>query len=90
MPDTDRVTGLAEIIAISLSHPLCRADEDALVVLRRPAPAAISQADAYVFRLVCEAVACRKTAPWTFHVAGPDGARECFRQSAGRGDMPQA
>lgn len=90
MPDTDRVTGLAEIIAMSVSHPLCRGDEDALVVLRRPAPAAISEADAYVFRLVCEAVAGRKTAPWTFYVAGPDGARECFRQSTGRAGMPQA
>lgn len=86
MPDQARVKGLSEIVAMSIGPPLCRGDEEALVVLRRPGPAAVSQADAYVFRLVCEAAAGRQTAPWTFHVAGPDGARECFRGYGHRAD----
>jgi hypothetical protein len=87
MPDADRIRGLCEIVAMSISPPLCRDDEEALVVLRRPGPAPVSEADAYIFRLVCEAAADRKTAPWTFYVAGPDGVRECFRQ-AGAGGAP--
>jgi hypothetical protein len=82
MPDQDHITRLCEIVGMSLRHPMCRADEEAFVVLRRPGPAAISEADAHIFRLVCEAVADRASAPWTFYVAGPEGARECFRQQS--------
>lgn len=47
-----------------------------MIVLRRPGPAEISEADAYIFRLVRQAAIGRETAPWTFHVVGPDGIRE--------------
>ena len=80
MPDPEHITRLCEIVGMSISHPMCRDDEEALVVLRRPGPAAVSQADAHIFRLVCEAVADRASTPWTFYVTGPDGAVECFRQ----------
>jgi hypothetical protein len=83
-PDAEHITRLSKIVAIGLTFPLSYANEEALVVLRRPAPAAISEADAYVFRVVCEAAAARETAPWRFYVTGPEGARECFRQAASR------
>ncbi|HXC85307.1 MAG TPA: 1-acyl-sn-glycerol-3-phosphate acyltransferase [Trebonia sp.] len=84
-PDPGHITHLSEIVGMTLEFPLSRGSgEEALVVLRRPAPAAISEADAHVFRVVCEAAAARETAPWRFYVTGPDGARECFRQSVSR------
>ena len=76
-PDSEHITRLSKIVGLSLEFPLFRSSEEALVVLRRPAPAAISEADAYVFRLLCEATAPGQTAPWRFYVTGPDGAREC-------------
>jgi hypothetical protein len=49
---------------------VCHDDEKAMIVLRRPGPAEISEADAYIFRLVRQAAIGRETAPWTFHVVG--------------------
>jgi hypothetical protein len=83
-PDPDHIAHLCKMVGMGLTYPLSYANEEALVVLRRPAPAAISEADAYIFRLVCEAAVARGTAPWRFYVTGPDGSRECFRQSAER------
>jgi len=89
-PDPGHITHLSEIAGMTLEFPLSRGSgEEALVVLRRPAPAVISEADAYVFRLVCEAAAARETAPWRFYVTGPDGARECFRQMVSRRAEPR-
>ena len=53
-----------------------------MIALRRPGPAEISEADAYIFRLVRQAVIGRETAPWTFHVVGPDGIREVTEREA--------
>jgi hypothetical protein len=76
MPDRKSITGLCDL-AGSLMRPwVCHDDEKAMIVLRRPGPGEISEADAYIFRLVCQAVIGRETAPWTFHVVGPDGTRE--------------
>jgi hypothetical protein len=83
-PDPDHIARLCTMVGVGLTYPLSYANEEALVVLRRPAPAAISAADAYIFRLVCEAATDRETAPWRFYVTGPDGARECFRQATSR------
>jgi len=47
-----------------------------MLVLRRPGAAEISGADAYIFGLVRQASAGRKTAPWTFHLVGPHGIWE--------------
>jgi hypothetical protein len=47
-----------------------------MIVLRRPGPAKISEADGYIFRLMRQAVASRETAPWAFYLVGPDGMRE--------------
>ena len=82
MPDREHVAGLCGLVGMALEFPLHHADEEALVVLRRPAPAVLTAADACIFRLVCQAAVDRKTAPWTFYVAGPDGARECFRRAS--------
>jgi hypothetical protein len=80
MPAPEQARRVRDQVANCISRPHCRADEEALVVLRRPGPAVISQADAYLFRMVCEAVTGRETAPWTFYVTTPERARECFRQ----------
>jgi hypothetical protein len=76
MPDRKSITGLCDLVGSLMSPPLCHDDEKAIIVLRRPGPAEISEADAYIFRLVRRAAIGRKTAPWTFHVVGPDGIRE--------------
>jgi hypothetical protein len=39
-------------------------------------------ADAYIFRLVRQAAVGRETAPWAFHVVGPDGIREVTEREA--------
>src|SRR5260370_28154735 len=57
-----------------MEHPM--RDERALVVLRRPGSAEISDADKYVFRVMCEAAAGRKTAPCAFYVTGPERVQE--------------
>jgi hypothetical protein len=36
----------------------------------------LSEADAYIFRMVRQACVGHKTAPWAFHVVGPGGTRE--------------
>lgn len=84
LPDRAHIARLSEIAGLCLAPAKCHDNEEALVVLRRPGPAVISEADAYIFRLVCEAAAGRDTAPWTFYVTGPDGARQCFRQPSPR------
>ncbi len=76
MPDEEQITGLCDLIGSLIRPPLCHDDEKAMVVLRRPGPAEISDADAYISRLVRQAGDGRETAPWTFHVVGPNGIRE--------------
>jgi hypothetical protein len=76
MPDQEDITRSCDLVGSLIRPPGCHDDEKALVVLRRPAPPEISEADAYIFRLVCDAVAGRETAPWAFYVVGPDGTRE--------------
>ena len=68
--------GLCDLVGSLIWPPLCHDGEKAMIVLRRPGPAEISEADTYIFGLVRQAAACRETAPWTFHVAGPDGTRD--------------
>ena len=57
-----------------MAHPTD--DETALIVLRRPGPATISDADTYIFRVMREAAADRETTPWAFYVTGPDGVQQ--------------
>ena len=76
IPDRKSIAGLCDLAASLIRPPLCHDDEKAMIVLRRPGPAEISEADAYIFGLVRQAAACRETAAWTFHVAGPDGTWE--------------
>jgi hypothetical protein len=74
LPDRVNIAGLCDLVAGFLEH--ATADETALVVLRRPGTAGISQADEYIFRVLCDAAAHRDTAPWAFYVAAPDGIWE--------------
>ena len=82
MPDEEHITGLCDLIGSLIRPPLCHDDEKAIIVLRRPALAQISEADAYIFRLVRRAAVGRETAPWAFHVVGPDGIREVTEHEA--------
>jgi hypothetical protein len=59
-------------------------DEKAMIVLRRPGLATISQADGYIFRLVRQALVDRETAPWAFYLVGPDGIREVTEDEANK------
>jgi hypothetical protein len=76
MPDEETITGLCHLVGSLIRPPGCHGGEKAMVVLRRPGPAEISAADAYIFRLVREAAAGQQTAPWAFYVVGPDGVGE--------------
>ena len=76
MGDVDDIARMCELAADLIGPPGCHDDEAALVVLRRPAPPVPSPADQRIFRLVRDAAATRETAPWSFFIAGPGGARE--------------
>jgi hypothetical protein len=76
MPDEKSISGLCDLIASLISPPLCHGYEKAMIVLRRPGGAEISEADAHIFRLVRQATADRKTMPWVFQVVGPAGIRQ--------------
>jgi hypothetical protein len=76
MPDKENITGLCDLIGSLIRPPLCHDDEKAMIVLRRPGSAQISEADGYIFRLVRQAAVGRETAPWAFYLVGPDGIRE--------------
>jgi len=82
MPDRKSITGLCDLVGSLMSPPLCHDDEKAMTVLRRPGSAEISEADAYIFLLVRQAAIGRETAPWTFHVVGPDGIQEVTEYEA--------
>ncbi len=76
IPDKENITGLCDLVGSLIRPPLCHDDEKAMIVLRRPGSATISQADEYIFRLVRQAAVDRETAPWAFYLVGPDGIRE--------------
>jgi len=76
MGDPDSIARECDLVASLIRPSACHDDEEALVILRRPAPAEPSPADEHIFRLIREAAATRQTAPWSFFIAGPDGARE--------------
>jgi hypothetical protein len=73
MPDQESIGFFCNLIANSISPPLANSDEKAMIVLRRPDQAEISEADSHIFRLMRQATAGRKTMPWAFHVVGPGG-----------------
>jgi hypothetical protein len=86
IPDAENIVGLCDLIGSLIRPPVCHDDETAMIVLRRPGPAKISEADAYIFRLVCQAVVGRETAPWSFYVAGPHGMREVTEEAVQDGE----
>jgi hypothetical protein len=73
-PDPDDIAGWCDFLALCLEH--AEPGVTALIALRRPGKAGISDADEYIFRMMSEAAASRDTAPWTFYVTGPDGVHE--------------
>jgi hypothetical protein len=89
MPDPDMITSLCGLVANAITrwHSHIE-DEEALVVLRRPGPRGVSDADWHIFRLVREAAAGRDTAPWSFHIATPGGARELMPNGEIWPDVP--
>ena len=81
MPDKENITELCDLIGSLIRPPLCHDDEKAMIVLRRPGSATISQADGHIFRLVRQAAVDRETAPWAFYLVGSDGIREVTDES---------
>src|ERR1017187_10420068 len=59
MPDRGNITGLCDLVGCLISTPPCHDDEKAMIVLRRPGPMQISEADTYIFRMVRQACAVR-------------------------------
>jgi len=76
MPDQETITGLCDLAGRLVGPPGCHSDEKAMIVLRRPGPPEISEADTAIFRLVRQGMADRETVPWRFYAVGPDGVRE--------------
>jgi hypothetical protein len=76
MGDPERIASECDLAASLIHPPGCHDDEEALVVLRRPAPPDPSPADLHIFRLMHEAAATHETAPWSFCITGPTGSRE--------------
>jgi hypothetical protein len=74
LPDPDEIVAWRDLVALCTEH--AGPDQEALVVLRRPGKADISDANEYIFRVMSCAAASRDTAPWTFYVTGPDGVRK--------------
>ena len=74
LPDSQKIATECDLIARLMERP--QPDETALVILRRPGSLKVSEADAYIFRAMCRAVAARRTGPWSFYVTGPHGARK--------------
>jgi hypothetical protein len=82
MPDEESIADLRALVGSLIRPPVCHDNEKAMIVLRRPGPTEISEADACIYRLVRQAAIGRETAPWAFHVVGPDGIREVTEREA--------
>ena len=81
-PESAAIAGLCDCIAMLIARSgLARDDERALVVLRRPGTARVSDADRCIFGLLCEAAARRDTIRWTFYVVTPPGVKKLGRQA---------
>ncbi|MGH3165914.1 MAG: hypothetical protein ACRDN0_08465 [Trebonia sp.] len=89
MPDPKDIASLSGLVANAVNPVYYRTVEDeALVVLRRPGPRAVSDADRHIFRLIREAIAERDPVPWSFHVATPNGAQELMPDGETWPDVP--
>jgi hypothetical protein len=86
IPDQDNIAGLCDLIGSLIRPPVCHDNEKAMVVLHRPGPAEVSEADAYIFRLVRQAAVGRETAPWSFYVVGPHGIQEVTEEVSRDGE----
>ena len=64
-----------------LGEPECYGIAIAAVVLRRPSSDKPSRADRQIYRLLTKAAAARDTVPWSFFVAGPNGAMPVLSKS---------
>jgi hypothetical protein len=80
LPEPDEIVSLCDLLAHFMEHPM--RDVTALVVLRRPGPAEISDADKYIFRVMCEAAARLQIMPWVFYVTTPDGVQQVMEHDA--------
>jgi hypothetical protein len=69
-PEPEAIAGWCDLIATFMERGALLDDDDtALIVLRRPGTASVSDADERIFRVLRGAVACRDTVPWAFYVA---------------------
>ncbi len=72
--DEEQLAADCDFLAEEMADQL--PDELALLILRRPGPAEISEVDRCVFRMMCQSMTGRETGPWTFYVTGPDGGSQ--------------
>jgi hypothetical protein len=81
-PEPVAIADLCDFIGLLIDRSGLASDDDmALVVLRRPGPARVSDADRYIFRLLCEAAGRRDTIRWAFYVVTPPGIQKLERQA---------
>ena len=81
-PEPVATADLCDLIAMFIDRSgLATDDQMALIVLHRPGPARVSDADRYIFRLLCEAAARRDTIRWAFYVVTPPGIQKLERQA---------
>lgn len=78
MGDPGDIEGTCDLVAHLMSPRGGYGDDEVLVILRRPAPPHPSEADWHICHLIREAAATCETAPWSFFITGPDGARELY------------
>lgn len=79
-PEAAEIAGLCGLIAMLIARSgLVSDDETALVVLRRPGTARVTDADRYIFGLLCEAADRRDTIRWVFYVVTPPGVQKLCR-----------
>ena len=80
LPEPDDIASWCDLLAHFIEHP--RREETALVVLRRPGSAEVSNADKYIYRVMRESAVGLQTAPWAFYVTGPDGVQRVTEHNA--------
>jgi hypothetical protein len=85
MGDPANIEGTCDLVAHLMSPRVSY--EEVLVILRRPASPHPSEADWRICRLIRKAAATRETAPWSFFITGPDGARELYATDPNTADL---
>jgi hypothetical protein len=89
IPDPDNISSVSGLVADAIGRWPCETErEEALVVLHRSGSREISDADMHIYQRIRRAAIGRDTAPWSFHVATPEGASELTHDGEIWPDVP--